>query len=468
MTVVSMQTTKYRLARHYLNKLRTADAAVRRGLTSAAYGFKVFDQEWEQIRFWQGWTARGEYSDTEKTLLCKEFSLAGLEILAIRNNVTDQASWLMAALEAARQLQDGEAERALCYELLMTYYRLGISEKIEYFANQLLRLGDAAKDSLCMERGLFGYGLVAEERGMFAEAESYYQRALQLSLELGKETEIGQCLNGLGAVATYMGDYQKAVSYFERQLELMEASGKKNEICHALLSMGGVLLWQKDYANAESYLQRAVEMSQVLGLRRLLGVSLIHLGASALEQNQLEVAYRNLGEGLEIVRRIGVTRQIMSGLSLLGYTLLRMGDPSAAFAHLQEGLELARRSRSPRNIFDLQCNLAKTNLVLNDLDSASNALKELLALAQSLGGHQQKVEAVSIAAAAFRHLGRNAQAAVWAGVIWGDVEIDQHLFAPVCNQLELALGAEVFRRAIEEGQQRKLDDVITEIINTLA
>ncbi|HEX2623277.1 MAG TPA: hypothetical protein VHL11_24120, partial [Phototrophicaceae bacterium] len=204
MTTASLKTAQYRLARHYLNKLRIADTAVRRGQASTAYGLTLFDQEWEQIRLWQGWTARHEHGDQERMELCKEFPLAGLEILANRNNAMDQADWLVTALEAAQQLSDHEAERTLCYELLMTYYRLGNPEKIEYFASQLLQLGEAAKDSLFIERAWFGFGLVAEERGMFVEAESYYQRALQLALELGGYPEIGQALNGLATVATYL------------------------------------------------------------------------------------------------------------------------------------------------------------------------------------------------------------------------------------------------------------------------
>src|SRR5262245_49862939 len=161
MTAVSLQTTQFRLARHYLNKLRTADTAVRHGQASAAYGLTLFDQEWEQIQLWHDWVAKRNGSDKESTRLCKEFPLAGLAVLANRNDAADQEKWLVTALEAARQLGDREAERTLCYELFMTCYRLGIPEKIDSYASQLLQLGEAAKDSLAVERALYGFGMVA-------------------------------------------------------------------------------------------------------------------------------------------------------------------------------------------------------------------------------------------------------------------------------------------------------------------
>ena len=82
---VSIHATQYRLARHYLNKLRTADAAVRRGQASVSYGLTLFDQEWEQIRHWQAWAARSAAEDAAR--LTRDFPLAGLEVLANRNNL---------------------------------------------------------------------------------------------------------------------------------------------------------------------------------------------------------------------------------------------------------------------------------------------------------------------------------------------------------------------------------------------
>ena len=339
----SLQTTQYRLARHYLGKLRTADAAFRRGHPSVSYGLTLFDQEWEQIRRWQSEAVK-RGNDALWAQLCKEFPLAGLEILANRNNMADQAAWLTAALQAAQELRDGEAERTLCHQLMLIHLRLGESEKVEQFATRLLKLGEAAHDFFAIERAFFGFGLVAADRGMFAEAEAHYQRALDLALELGSDTETEQALNGLGSIATYLGEYDKAYPYFARQLEIAEASGKKSEVCLALLRMSDVLLGLKDYTHAEACLQRTVALGRTFGFQRLLGISQLYLGSSALEQNHLEAARSYLEAGLRVMRGVGVVRQIMSGLDMLGDTLLRMGNPRLALVHLQEGLQMARNS----------------------------------------------------------------------------------------------------------------------------
>ena len=92
--------------------------------------------------------------------------------------------------------------------------------------------------------------------------------------------------------------------------------------------------------------------------------------------------------------------------------------------------------------------------------SARNALHETLSLARSLASHPEMVDAISVAVAYYQRLGQNEQAAVWAGVVQEDPESDPHLFAPVCTQLEHALGSKEYRRI--------LDDVVVEIISVLA
>ena len=468
MTTTSLQNTKSRLARHYLGKLRAADGVVRHGQASANYGFALFDQDWEQIKFWQNWAAEQRANDEAAAQLRKEFPLAGMEILPLRINTADHTTWLTEALEAAHQLGDGEAERTLCNELGTVYYRQGIPEKVEYYAKLLLKLGEAANDSLALARAYHGLGSTAEERGQFPEAETQYQRGLQLAQEGEYIIEIGDSLNSLGMVADAIGDYPKAYGYFSRYLDLMEEKGSKNRVCHALMMMGHVLISMQDYTSAETYLHRAVQIGQAHGLRRLYGVSLLHLGWSMRKQNRLDAAYSYLEEGIGAVRSVGITRQVTNGLSEQGYVLLRMGNPLAALERLQEGLQLARESGHPLFIATLQGFLCVTYLALDDADSARNALREVLTLKQNRDSLPHKVEAISIAVAYYHHLGFNKQAAIWLGSIFGDPHLDEAFDLPIHVRIEAALGASAFQQALDTGKARGMDDIMVEIASAIA
>jgi tetratricopeptide (TPR) repeat protein len=455
---------EHRLAMHYLNKLRTVNEAMQRGQSNVSCGLAIFDQEWEQIRHWQAWTVRRAPDDELRARLCIEFPLAGLEVLANRNNAEVQIKWLAAGLEAARQLQDKEAERSLGYELMMVYYRLGSLEAGRDLACQLLALGEAANDLLCTERAYFGLAVYSEERGMYSDAEQSYQQALRLSRKLGVTTETGRALNALGGVAQYVGEFEKSYHYVSQYLELMELHGKQNRVCHALISLGESLISLKVYTDAEQCLQRAVRMCRSLGFQRLLGVGLLTLGALALEADELDLAQTYLHEGLQAVRAVGVQRQIVSGLTKLGYVDLRREDFAGAFAHLYEGLEMARGVGNPRYICEVELALAHAFLAVNDHDAARHILRESLSIVQRLDSHSQKARSLSGVVAYYQCLGHYKQAATVSGAIKDELLVDTPLFRGVRAQLEKALGLVDYHSALAEGARRSLDETVAEAL----
>ncbi len=464
-TTPALLQTQYRLARHYLNKLRTADAAVRRGQSGTAF----FDQEWEQIRHWQTWAASRWSSDTISARLCKEFPLAGLEVLSNRNNFAEHAAWLESGLKATRQLGDTQAECVLLNELHKTYFRLGALEQAEQQSLQLRQVAENIHDRLSLGRAFEGLGTIAEERGHYSDAEQYYHKSLQIFAELGTEfdTEFdtGLAYHGLGAIALYVGDFEKAYHYFTHSLELMEVAGRKAEICDGLLAVSEALLsLENNNLEARQYIQRAINLSRTLSLRRTLSAALMSMGSAAVEDNQFEMACTSYSEGIAVARSIGSQRNVIYGLSNLGYTQMRLGNYNEALAQLQEGLSLAREAGMPRYICNLQRNLANTYLAVGDLESTRGALREALTIAVSLEATYQKVRTLAGVIALYTALHYVEQAAVWAGLIWEDPIVDQPLFEPICVQLEEALGEEHYHAALDTGKALSLDDVILEVI----
>lgn len=468
MTVVSaLQVAEFRLAQHYLDRLRTAAEAVRRGHANLLYGLNLFDQDSQHIQHWYAVVVQRSGADAEWARLCKEYPLAGRDVLATRIHAAEYLTWLESALRAARQLDDAVAERAILYELAVTHYRLGALEQVGEIAAQLLALGEAAGDRLAVGRGLDGLGRVAEERGRYAEASEHYERALRVFEELGIRTDIGHALNGLGSVATYLGDYHTAYQYYSRQLELMETEEKRSEYCSALLAVGDTLVRLKDFAGAEKALTRAISLCRTLGFRRLLGMGLINLGSAAAAQSQFDLACAHLTEGIHEVRAVGVQRQTIHGLSLLGYARLRQGRTGDALAHLREGLEMARRNGMPRYICSLQRNLADTYLALGNAEAARQALWEALIIARELGMAPEIAKTLTCAVAYGHQRGVSERAAVWAGALAGSAYLDDALFALVCRELERALSAAQLQAAFERGQGMAVEAVASEVLALL-
>lgn len=459
--------TQYRLARHYLNKLRFADEALHHGQANVTYALTVFEQEWEQIRYWQSWVAARSASDQEAMRLCLEFPLAGQDILSNRNNLADHARWLEQALEAASKLQNTQAELTILHHLLQTLFRQGSLDRAEQYAATLVSRAQSVNDILFLGRGFYDLGSIEEDRGQYSDAERHYREALEIFEELRQDADMARALHGLGAVALYTGQFEEAYRYFVRHLELAESSGSNAEACNGLLSISEALMSLDRYAEAQKYGERAVERSRLFGYKRILAAALVSLASCEVEQNHLEAACPLYEEAIQVARAVGTERNVIHGLSSLGYALLRLARYSEARSRLEEGLQLARAGGMPRYICNLQRNLANTFLGLREFDAARNALLDSLTIGSGLGSVPQKVRTVSGVVAYYTALGQYQTAAEYAGTLLGDSNLDGPLFQPVCQQLERALGSEPYQQAITRGQSRTLDEIVAEILAAL-
>jgi tetratricopeptide (TPR) repeat protein len=463
-----IQNLQLRLARHYLTKLRTASMAIHRGQASVNYGLDLFDQEWEQIEHWQSHACERSGIDSDWTRLCKEFPLAGLEVLSRRQNLPDQASWLESGLEAALQQGDDRAELAILSKLCRVYGLLGVVKKSAFYADKLLTRGSEIHDRLAIGRGYYGLGSVAEDRGLYAEAQMQVQWALDIFSELGARTDEGLALFLLGSISLYMGETEVAFDYFSKHLELVESEGIMSEVCRGLLSVAQTLLMLEAYDQAEAYILRAVRLSRMLGFQRLLGAGLIMLAQWHGEQGRIELEIKYYTEGINAARTSGSQRDLIHGLSNLGLAKLLNGELEGALSSLQEGLELARQAGIPRFICNLQRNITDTYLALKDPESARIALKEALAMARELGSSYQTLKVLTSVIGYWHLMGWNEPAARWAGCIMYRPEVDLNLFEPICIRLQTAIGQDNYREALEEGRMLNLDEILDEVEAELA
>src|SRR5262249_14305907 len=93
-----------RLADHYLEVLRKANAYYQYGDAGMRYGFKLLEQDWEQIKLGQKWATLNAATDARAAALCIAYVQVGAELLELRQDSTERLSWLETALDIARRL----------------------------------------------------------------------------------------------------------------------------------------------------------------------------------------------------------------------------------------------------------------------------------------------------------------------------------------------------------------------------
>jgi len=153
-----------RMAAHYVEVARLADALYLRGGDDVLRGLNLFGLKWPHIRAGQAWAAANAEHD-EAARLCGSYPDAGAYCLDLRLPPGEKILWLEAAVQCARRIGDRRAE-----------------------GNHLVNLGLA-------------YAALGEVR----RAIEYHQQALEIDREIGDRRGEGNGLGNLGAAYYRLG-----------------------------------------------------------------------------------------------------------------------------------------------------------------------------------------------------------------------------------------------------------------------
>ncbi|MCC7208860.1 MAG: hypothetical protein IT323_16240, partial [Anaerolineae bacterium] len=216
-----------------------------------------------------------------------------------------------------------------------------------------------------------------------------------------------------------------------------------------------------------AYIRRAISLCRTLGNRRLLSGALVTLGNWAVESGDVAAACDHYREALHIAREVAYRQNVIHTLSCLGYGEYRARAYDEALMHLAEGLALAEQPMQPRFVCNILRNMAFVRVARGEAAQACAVICRALRVAQSLNSDSQKARTMLGAVLLGLHMGAHEQAARWAGVIRDDPDADAALLDPACAELEAALGARRFQRALAQGRSMGLDTAVDDILAAL-
>lgn len=466
----SIQAVQYRLAQHYLNRLKQADRGTQQGLENRAHWLNLMRQDWEQIQLWQSWSAAWQDTDLERAHLCVTFPMESAAILRVRLPASEQLNWVRQALAAAQKLHDDKAERALLYQLSYLSITLELPDQAEQYARKLVERAETSHDKLNLGRASFLLGAIAFIRSQYDRAEEAFRTSLLQLQACHAVEEIGQVWLGLGRVANVRGDFQQAHAYYLQYLQTSTVVGNEQAVLDAHISLGGIYLDLGDFLTAEAHAQRAVDMARPLGKSRFLPPALFGLAHAKKNQGKYENACDHYTEGIEVARAISsAPSSIANGLHGLGQAKYLQGDDEAALSYLEEGLQIVREARFLLRVCEIAHDMVFVHVTRNELESARIRLRETLESAQQLATPHFQAKALAAAVVLWQHSGEPEQAAVWAGLLRNyEHMLQPTLFhAVVYDQLQNILGAQRYRAALEQGKNLKLENVTSDILRLL-
>ena len=223
-------------AKHYQQVLQFANDLYLQGNDAFQRGLQLFDKEWLNIQQGQRWATANVSKNTEIAELCSNFAGTG-SILHLRLHPRQYVEWLQAALDAARQSKNRQAEGAHLVNFGLAYSDLGEPRRaIEYYEQGLLLLREIV-DRRGEATTLMNIGNALRDLGETNKSVEHHEQALPIFREIGDRRGEGNTLGNLGLAYADLGEPRRAIEYYEQCLLLHREIGDRRGEGNALWNM---------------------------------------------------------------------------------------------------------------------------------------------------------------------------------------------------------------------------------------
>ena len=280
-----------------------------------------------------------------------------------------------------------EVRVKLMQALALAFYRqndFANSEKSQREA--LATLAAAGHETLATATSLAGLGRLADARGNFEQAQSFFGHALTISQRLapGQPGPVAQSLYSMAGVADERGDLDHAEKYNLQSMSIREKLAPDSlPVASSLNNLGNVAQDRGDLDKAESYYRSALEILHRLAPDSVVEVeSLTSLGNIADDRGDLNEAEEYYSKALEMGKRIAPgSLGVAAGLNNLGLVENVVGNLVDAENHFRQALKI-REGLAPggMEVAESLNNLGNVEDDRGDLPAAEDFYSRALAI----------------------------------------------------------------------------------------
>jgi eukaryotic-like serine/threonine-protein kinase len=219
--------------------------------------------------------------------------------------------------------------------------------------------------------------LYHEELGRPKEALPLLGDALRLARDTGNVPVEARALNNIGTVNATLGNYAEAQTNFERALELRQKAKSPREAADTLHNLAETFVRMGRYDLALQRYDEALTLRRDSNDRRNAAIAEQEIGTILELQGRFGAAAESKQRAVQTFRDLGQRDSVLSeGLSAYGRSLALSGRTTEAEAPLKEALALASELKNTRLISRAQRYLAERLAYRGDLKAALQAAAE--------------------------------------------------------------------------------------------
>lgn len=464
--------TQLHLAKHYVNKLQTANNAFRQGHENIAYGLQLFDTERSQIERWQSWLAANVQSDDYACKLYNELMQGGTHILTSRLPLNQSREWHEIGLSAARRSHNQPSELQHLIWLGNAYYVYGQYDQSLTYLQQGYDLAVKLKSVAQIAASLRISCDTYIELGNLDLAHQQIQESLKLYRQLNDDEGITSALGALGFLTVYLGNWSVGENYLQEALDLSIRAGNQVDLANILVKLAILARGQGKFPESRYYCEQALSIYTSIGDEQGKIKPLLELGITADNEGDFSLAVTYYLRGLDISQRYGRERVVSVLLLNLGFSYYLQEQYENACDCLEKAfLVLQKLGFVPAAAVTL-ANLVPVFIQLKQLSEATKALRDGLAMISKINTPVYKM--AFLVAAVQEQMSLEAppdRAAQWAGLVLTDTQAEHDNRVEIEKlrpHMENVFGVEHLASLLEAGSKLTLDEAFHEITQVYA
>jgi signal transduction histidine kinase/CheY-like chemotaxis protein len=218
------------------------------------------------------------------------------------------------------------------------------------------------------------YGSIKRELGLLSEAQTYYEKALNLNEKLGEEMEKANVLLQISNLHLDLYEYKNALEYAKLALPLLGKHNDQNRIAEAHFTLGNIYFKQERFGYALKSYKRVKSLTDEESRGFMLAE--IGRGKVAYKTDKSDKALERLHRGLKLALHHDNTEGYITSNFYIGRVLCKSGDYDKAMEHIQTALQSAELHSRRHDVMSIHGVIAELYEKQNDLPKAYEHLKK--------------------------------------------------------------------------------------------
>lgn len=304
---------------------------------------------------------------------------------ALKRNRDSSLFYMKKALHYAEKSQSPRMLTRTNVFLGVIYRMHDKNDSALFYIDKAIELSEKYDDSLCYAVALFNKGAIYSQSSNFEKALEYYLVADSIQSRTPKlKSNSVETLLEIAMIFMQFKNYDKAETYANRALKVSEEIGYKRHQVESETRLAMIAYRRKEYEKAEDKFNSVLEYFVAVNDKRKEAQILLTLGTINLDQGKLGKANNYFRAALDISREINAQDNIIIGLKGIGLIKREEKKYIESQKYYTEALEISRSIPDIREEVDCLKNLAEINFLTNNYAASSEYYRQHLPLKDSL------------------------------------------------------------------------------------